>query len=205
MSNRRPSLVSFHHKRCAWRGDEIIYVLVRLGRLRGTDESLGAYRARHAADYIAAKEGGDYDAAGHKAFVNYSGKKVAIIDPLTGEVRMAEIFVAVLGASHLTYAEASWTQTLPDWIAAHIRMFRFWGAAPRLLVPDNLKSGVNKASFYDPEVNRSYGKMATHYNVGILPTRPRKPKDKAAVEAGSPFRPELYSRPPASRHLLFPG
>jgi transposase len=125
--------------------------------------------------------------AGHKAFVDYSGKKVAIIDPLTGEVRTAEIFVAVLGASHLTYAEASWTQTLPDWIAAHIRMFRFWGAAPRLLVPDNLKSGVNKASFYDPEVNRSYGKMATHYNVGILPTRPRKPKDKAAVEAGVRF------------------
>jgi transposase len=125
--------------------------------------------------------------AGHKAFVDYSGKKVPIIDPLTGEVRMAEIFVAVLGASHLTYAEATWTQTLPDWIAAHVRMFRFWGAAPRLLVPDNLKSGVNKASFYDPEVNRSYGKMATHYNVGILPTRPRKPKDKAAVEAGVRF------------------
>jgi transposase len=112
---------------------------------------------------------------------------VAIIDSLTGEVRMAEIFVAVLGASHLTYAEASSTQTLPDWIAAHIRMFRFWGGAPRLLVPDNLKSGVNKASFYDPEVNRSYGKMATHYNVGILPTRPRKPKDKAAVEVGVRF------------------
>ena len=125
--------------------------------------------------------------AGHKAFVDYSGKKVPIIDPLTGEVRMAEIFVAVLGASHLTYAEATWTQTLPDWIAAHVRMFRFWGAAPRLLVPDNLKSGVNKASFYDPEVNRTYGKMATHYSVGILPTRPRKPKDKAAVEAGVRF------------------
>jgi transposase len=125
--------------------------------------------------------------AGHKAFVDYSGKKVPIIDPLTGEVQMAEIFVAVLGASHLTYAEASWTQTLPDWIAAHVRMFRFWGAAPRLLVPDNLKSGVNKASFYDPEVNLTYAKMATHYSVGILPARPRKPKDKAAVEAGVRF------------------
>jgi transposase len=125
--------------------------------------------------------------AGHKAFVDYSGKKVPIVDPLTGEVRMAEIFVAVLGASHLTYAEVTWTQTLPDWIAAHVRMFRFWGGAPRLLVPDNLKSGVNKASFYDPEVNRTYGKMATHYSVGILPTRPRKPKDKAAVEAGVRF------------------
>jgi transposase len=125
--------------------------------------------------------------AGHKAFVDYSGKKVPIADPLTGELRMAEIFVAVLGASNLTYAEASWTQTLPDWIASHVRLFRFWGSAPRLLVPDNLKSGVNKASFYDPEVNRTYARMAAHYNVGILPTRPRKPKDKAAVEAGVRF------------------
>jgi transposase len=125
--------------------------------------------------------------AGHKAFVDYSGKKVPITDPLTGEVRMAEIFVGVLGASNLTYAEATWTQALPDWIGAHVRMFRFWGSAPRLLVPDNLKSGVNKASFYDPEINRTYGKMATHYHVGILPTRPRKPKDKAAVEAGVRF------------------
>ena len=100
---------------------------------------------------------------------------------------MAEIFIGVLGASNLTYAEASWTQTLPDWIGAHIRMFRFFGAVPRLLVPDNLKSGVNKASFYDPEVNRTYAAMATHYSVGVLPARPRKPKDKAAVEAGVRF------------------
>ncbi len=126
-------------------------------------------------------------AAGHKAFVDYSGKLVPIIDPLTGEVSTAEIFVAVLGASSLTYAEATWTQTLPDWIGAHVRMFRFWGASPRLLVPDNLKSAVHKASFYDPEVNRSYGAMATHYGVGILPARPKRPRDKAAVEAGVRF------------------
>jgi len=125
--------------------------------------------------------------AGHKAFVDYSGKRVPITDPASGEVRMAEIFVAVLGASSLTYAEATWTQTLPDWIGAHVRMFRFYGAAPRLLVPDNLKSGINKASFYDPEVNRSYGAMAAHYGVGILPARPRHPRDKAAVEAGVRF------------------
>ena len=125
--------------------------------------------------------------AGQKAFVDYSGKKVPIVDPLTGEVRMAEIFVAVLGASNLTYAEATWTQTLPDWIGAHVRMFRFYGAAPRLLVPDNLKSGINKSSFYDPEVNRTYAAMAAHYNVGVLPARPRKPRDKAAVEAGVRF------------------
>src|SRR3954452_15149217 len=126
-------------------------------------------------------------AAGHKAFVDYSGKQVPIIDRTTGEVRMAEIFVAVLGASSLTYAEATWTQTLPDWIGAHVRMFRYFGAAPRLLVPDNLKSAIHKASFYDPEVNRSYGAMAAHYCVGILPARPRRPRDKAAVEAGVRF------------------
>jgi transposase len=122
--------------------------------------------------------------AGDKAFVDFSGKKIPITDPMTGAVREAEIFVAVLGASNLTYAEATWTQGLSDWVGAHVRMFRFWGASPRLLVPDNLKSGVHKASFYDPEVNRSYGAMATHYGVGILPARPYHPKDKAKVEAG---------------------
>jgi len=125
--------------------------------------------------------------AGDKAFVDYCGKRVPITDPTTGEIRLAEIFVGVLGASSLTYAEATWTQSLPDWIGAHVRMFRFYGAAPRLLVPDNLKSGVNKASFYDPEVNRSYAAMAAHYRVGILPARPRRPRDKAAVEAGVRF------------------
>jgi transposase len=122
--------------------------------------------------------------AGDKAFVDFSGKKMPIIDPITGSAREAEIFVAVLGASNLTYAEATWTQGLPDWIGAHVRMFRFWGARPRLLVPDNLRSGVHKASFYDPEINRSYGAMAAHYGVGILPARPYHPKDKAKVEAG---------------------
>ena len=88
--------------------------------------------------------------AGEKAFVDYSGKRIGITDPSTGEIREAEIFVGVLGASNLTYAEATWTQTLPR-TSAHVRMFRFFGGAPKLLVPDNLKSGVNKASFYDPE------------------------------------------------------
>ncbi len=125
--------------------------------------------------------------AGDKAFVDYSGKKVPIVDPLTGEVRMAELFIGVLGASNLTYADVTWTQSLPDWIGAHVRMFRFFGAVPRLLIPDNLKSGINKSSFYDPEVNLSYGRMAAHYNVGVIPARPRKPKDKAAVEAGVRF------------------
>src|SRR5262245_9102768 len=125
-----------------------------------------------------------HHAAGAKLFVDYSGKRVPIIDPATGVVRQAELFVAVLGASNYTYAEATWTQSLPDWIGAHVRMFRFYDGVPRLLVPDNLKSGIHKASFYDPEVNRSYGMMAAHYDVGVWPARPRKPKDKAKVEAG---------------------
>src|SRR5580693_10198232 len=125
--------------------------------------------------------------AGDKVFVDYSGKKIAIVDPSTGEVRDAEIFVAVLGAYNYTYAEATWTQTLPDWIEAHVRMFRFFGGVPRLVVPDNLKSGVHKASFYDPEINRSYAMMAAHYGVGILPARPYRPRDKAKVEAGVRF------------------
>jgi len=122
--------------------------------------------------------------AGDKLFVDYSGKKVPVVDPVTGVVREAEIFVAVLGASSLTYAEATWSQALPDWIGAHVRLFGFLGGVPRLVVPDNLKSGVHKASFYDPELNLSYGMMAHHYGVGVLPARPRKPRDKAKVEAG---------------------
>lgn len=125
--------------------------------------------------------------AGDKVFVDYSGKRIGIVNPTTGEIREAEIFVGVLGASNLTYAEATWTQKLADWTGAHVRMFRFFGGTPRLLVPDNLKSGVNKASFYDPEINRTYGALASHYDVGVLPARPRKPRDKAKVEAGVRF------------------
>jgi len=125
-----------------------------------------------------------HHAAGDKLFVDYSGKKITIIDPATGEVKTAELFVAVLGASSYTYAEATWTQQLPDWIGAHVRTFAHIGMVPRLIVPDNLKSGVHRPSFYDPEANPTYGRMADHYGVGILPARPYKPRDKAKVEAG---------------------
>jgi transposase len=125
--------------------------------------------------------------AGDKLFVDFSGKKIGITDPVTGAIRLAEIFVAVLGASNYTDAEATWTQGLSDWIGAHVRMFGFYGSVPRLLVPDNLKAGVHKPSFYDPEVNRTYGRMAEHYSIGILPARPYRPKDKAKVEAGVRF------------------
>jgi transposase len=125
--------------------------------------------------------------AGDKVFVDYSGKTVPIVDRETGEVRPAQLFVAVLGASNYTYAEVSWTQALPDWIGAHVHMFAFFQGCPRLVVPDNLKSGIHKPSFYDPEINRSYARMAAHYRVGILPARPYKPRDKAKVEAGVRF------------------
>ena len=143
--------------------------------------------------------------AGHKAFVDYSGKKMPIVDPLTGEIMMAEIFVAVLGASSLTYAEATWTQSLPDWIGAHVRLFRFLGAAPRLLIPDNLKSGVNKSAFYDPDINRTYARMAAHYNVGIVPARTKKAERQGRRGSGRALRPVLHSGSSAQRDLLFPG
>ena len=85
--------------------------------------------------------------------------------------------MAVLGASSYTFAEATWTQTLPDWIGSHVRMFRFFRGVPRLIIPDNLKSGVSRASFYDPAIDRSYGMMASHYGVGVLPARPKRPRD----------------------------
>jgi transposase len=120
--------------------------------------------------------------AGERLFVDYAGHTVDVVCPKTGEVRTAQIFVATLGASNYTYVEASWTQSLPDWISSHVRAFEFFGGVPAQLVPDNLKAGVTKACFYDPAINRTYGDMAAHYNTAIVPARPRKPKDKAKVE-----------------------
>ncbi len=95
---------------------------------------------------------------------------------------MAQIFVAVLGASSFTYAQATWTQGLADWISAHVGAFAAIGGIPALLVPDNTKVAVIKASLYDPQINRTYAEMAAHYGTAILPARPRKPRDKAKVE-----------------------
>lgn len=122
--------------------------------------------------------------AGEKCFVDYAGQTVGIIDRHTGEIREAQIFVAVLGCSNYTYAEASWTQALPDWLGAHVRALMFFGGAPAAFVPDNLKSGVDRAHRYDPDLNRAYAEFAEHYGVAILPARVRKPRDKAKVETG---------------------
>lgn len=122
--------------------------------------------------------------AGEKCFVDYAGQTVPVVDPRTGEVREAQIFVAVLGASNFTYAEASWTQSLPDWIGSHIRAFEYFQCVPQLLVPDNLKSAVRHAHRYEPLINRTYQEMAAHYGTAVLPTRAARPKDKAKVEVG---------------------
>ena len=120
--------------------------------------------------------------AGERVFIDYAGQTLEVICAQSGEVRTAQIFVATMGASNYTYVEATWTQALPDWIASHTRAFTFFGGVTAQVVPDNLRSGVSKACLYDPVVNRTYGDMAKHYDTAILPTRPRKPKDKAKVE-----------------------
>jgi len=122
--------------------------------------------------------------AGEKLFIDYCGPTVPIVDAATGELRQAQVFVAVLGASSYTYAEATWTQELPQWIASHQRAFQFFGGVVELLVPDNLLSGVTKACRYDPQPNATYQEMARHYGCAILPARPYKPKDKSKAEVG---------------------
>lgn len=123
-------------------------------------------------------------APGEKLFVDYAGQTVPILDRHTGEARSAQIFVAVLGCSNLTYAEATWTQSAADWLGSHVRALEYLGGVPRAIVPDNLKSAVKKAHRYEPELNPSYQDFAEHYGVAILPARVRKPRDKAKVETG---------------------
>ena len=121
---------------------------------------------------------------GDKLFVDYAGDTVkVIIDRHGGQTRAAHIFVAVMGGSSLSFACATWTETLPDWVDAHVQAFGYFGGAARLLVPDNPKVAVIKACFYDPQVNRTYGDLAAHYGTALLPARPRRPRDKAKVEA----------------------
>lgn len=122
--------------------------------------------------------------AGDKMFVDYSGKKPQLIDPHTGELIEVELFVAVLGASSYAYAEATHTQKVSDFIGSHVRAFAFFGGVARACVPDNLKSGVTHACFYEPTVQRSYEHMAEHYGTAILPAHKGKPKHKAKVEVG---------------------
>jgi transposase len=120
--------------------------------------------------------------AGEKLFIDYCGPTVSIVDRHTGEIREAQVFVTVLGASSYTYAEATYTQSLPDWIGSHQRALAFYGGVPALLVPDNLRAAVTTADRYEPGINATYAEMAAHYGTAVLPARPYKPKDKAKVE-----------------------
>jgi len=121
---------------------------------------------------------------GEKLFVDYCGRTLPIVDPSTGEVRDAQVFVAVMGASNFTYAEATFSQGLADWTGSHVRTFRYFGGVPRAVVPDNLRSAVAKPCRYEPLINPTYAEMAAHYGTAIIPARVRRPKDKAKAEVG---------------------
>jgi len=122
--------------------------------------------------------------AGEKLFVDWAGAKIPIYSRDSDAVHEASLFVAVLGASNYTYAEASWSQDTACWIGAHIRTFEYIGGVPELVVPDNPRTGVIRTCRYEPDLNPTYQEMATHYEVGVLPARVRKPRDKAKVEVG---------------------
>lgn len=140
--------------------------------------------------------------AGEKVFVDYAGQTVPVVDRETGEVREAQVFVGVLGASNFTFAEATWSQSLPDWIGSHVRMFEYFGGVPELVVPDNLASGVTRACRYEPDVNPTYHELATHYGTAVLPTRPAAPRDKAKVETGVQLA-ERWILAPLRNHTFF--
>ena len=121
--------------------------------------------------------------AGEKAFVDYAGPTFEVVDRNTGEVRDAMVFVGVLGVSNHTFVDVTWSRSLPDWTMSHVRMFEFWGGVPELVIPDNEKAAVHKASRYEPELNATYRELAGHYGTAVLPARPGAPRDKANVEA----------------------
>lgn len=121
---------------------------------------------------------------GEKCFIDYAGHTMPIIDQATGEVRNAQIFVAVLGASNYTYAEATWTQNSADWLSSHSNTFEYFEGVSEITVPDNLKAGVSKTCRYEPTINRAYHDWAMHYGTAVIPARVRKPKDKGKAEKG---------------------
>ena len=120
---------------------------------------------------------------GEKAFIDWAGSTIPIYDRVTGVAWQASLFVAALGASSYTWAEATRDQQMEAWLRAHIHAFDYWGGVPTLAVPDNTRTGVSKAHHYDPDINPTYHNFAMHYGFGVLPARPYKPRDKAVVES----------------------
>jgi len=121
--------------------------------------------------------------AGEKLFVDYAGQTIPVTDPVSGQIKEAYLFIAALGASSYTFTWASFSQDLPSWVEAHVRAFKFFGGVPEILVPDNLKSGVNKPCTYEPDINPTYHDLAEHYGAVVIPARVAKPKDKAKAES----------------------
>ena len=121
--------------------------------------------------------------AGEKMFVDWAGATIPVYDPLSGQAWQAPLFVAALGASSYTFAEATRDQQMESWLRAHVHAFEHWGGIPTLAVPDNTKTGVTKAHRYDPDLNPTYYNFALHCGFGIVPARPYKPRDKAKVES----------------------
>lgn len=121
--------------------------------------------------------------AGETLYVDYAGLTMPVTNPQTGEVMAAQVFVAALGASNYTYVEATWSQGLRDWIAAHVRALEFFGGVPGAIVPDNTKGAVTSPHRYEPDLNRTYADFAQYYGCTVLPARSLKPRDKAKVEA----------------------
>jgi transposase len=122
--------------------------------------------------------------AGEKLFVDYAGQTMEITDPETGEIQEVQIFVATLGASNYTFAEATLSQELSSWVQSHVHAFEFFGGVAEILVPDNLKSAVKRPCRYEPDLNATYREFAEHYGAVIIPARVAKAKDKAKVESG---------------------
>jgi transposase len=120
--------------------------------------------------------------AGEKTFIDFSGSGLDVVDPFTGECRKAVLFIAVLGASNLTYAEPVLNQDLPTWIGCHSRAFEYFGGTTEIWVPDNPRVGVTKAGKYEPVLNRTYEELSAHFGAAVIPARPYKPRDKAKVE-----------------------
>jgi len=140
--------------------------------------------------------------AGEKMFVDFAGQTIDIIDTTTGEVINTQLFIAVLGASNYTYAEATLAQDLPSWINAHIHALEYFGGVPQIIVPDNLKAGVSKSCRYEPDINPTYQDFSEHYGTTVIPARPFKPRDKAKVEAAVLLA-ERWILAPLRNHTFF--
>jgi len=119
---------------------------------------------------------------GDQIEVDWAGKSAAVVDSDTGEIIPAYIFVGVLSYSMYAYVEAFFSMDMESWITAHVHMYRFFGGVTRMLIPDNLRTGVDRSDWYTPKINKTYHEMAEHYDTAVIPARVKRPKDKAGVE-----------------------